>query len=491
MKANNILLLLIVLLLVAASIGQAFGNDVKVGAAGAYFTIQNGYNNAGNGDTIEVQSGTYLETLNFSRNVSVALIGGYNGSFSTNISDSVITGLLTISNGTVTVENIVITPPTNVLLLTVNGSTCDPSLIAAVDGYVNDPCVSITVCTPGISTCQTINSILLDTGSFGLRIFKQLLNNVSLRQVTSGSGSLAECVQYADNTSDWGPVRTASVILGNEPAVEVPIQVIDSTFPDGTGTVAQSLCPGSDTQPSDEGFNGILGVGPLIYDCGTACVGSSTIGQYYTCNGSNCSVTTVPLTNQVQNPVAFLPTDNNGLIVQLPDVAAGGAVSLTGSVVLGIGTQLNNSLSGVFAYPLDNQGNFITTFNGVSYNDASNSDNGSFIDTGSNGLFFPSTGLTTDCSCPTGSEPGCGWFCPSSILSLSATITGASGSPSATVPFQIGNYDTLTNSSNNVFPDIGGDNPTFDWGLPFYFGHDVYIGFENKSNLGTGQYFAY
>ena len=84
--------------------------------------------------------------------------------------------------------------------------------------YLNKPCVSVTVCTPGTSTCQAIDDILLDTGSYGLRLFKQVLN-VSLVQATSGSGSLAECVQFGDGSSDWGPVQIASVILGNEPAV--------------------------------------------------------------------------------------------------------------------------------------------------------------------------------------------------------------------------------------------------------------------------------
>ena len=119
------------------------------------------------------------------------------------------------------------TPPApaanNVLLVTVNGSLCSNN------SFLNKACVSVTVCTPGTATCQTINDIVLDTGSFGLRIFKQALN-VPLAQVSSGSGSLAECIQFADGSSDWGPVQTASVILGNEPAVQVPIQVIDSTF---------------------------------------------------------------------------------------------------------------------------------------------------------------------------------------------------------------------------------------------------------------------
>jgi hypothetical protein len=55
----------------------------------------------------------------------------------------------------------------NVIPITVNGSLC------SANSYLNKPCVSVTVCTPGTSTCQTISDILLDTGSYGLRIFKQ------------------------------------------------------------------------------------------------------------------------------------------------------------------------------------------------------------------------------------------------------------------------------------------------------------------------------
>src|SRR5208337_1511009 len=286
---------------------------------------------------------------------------------------------------------------TNVLSLTVNGSTCDSSLTVPA-GYINDACVSVTVCTPGTSTCVTINGILLDTGSYGLRIFKQALgSSVTLTQVASGSGSLAECVHFGDGSSEWGPVQTAIVILGNEPAVQVPIQVIDATF----GAVPRS-CGTPDQQPSDTRFNGILGVGPFVYDCGTTCQNFPNNGMYYSCSGSRCRETTVLLSDQVSNPVASLPTDNTGLIVQLPGVAAGGAPSVTGNIVFGIGTQSNNSPSGMTTYTLDSTtspAEFNTTFNGNSYSD-------SFIDTGSNGLFFPSTSLLKDC------QDNTSWFCP-------------------------------------------------------------------------------
>jgi hypothetical protein len=356
----------------------------------------------------------------------------------------------------------------NVMVVTVNGLLCSNN------SYPNKPCVSVTVCAPDTSVCQTIDDILLDTGSSGLRIFKQELN-VSLTPVNSGAGSLAECIQYADGSSDWGPVETASVILGNELAVQVPIQVIDSTF--GTLPVA---CGNADQGPENAGFNGILGVGLFVEDCGQACSNRSDIGIYYVCDGSGCQPTAVQLSSQVRNPVASLPKDDNGVIVELPSVPLGGVPSVEGYLVLGIGTEANNVPSAVQAYTVDQYGEFTTTFNGTSIS--------SFIDTGSNGLFFPSPSSLPDCA-----SPNSDWFCPSSTRSLSATNQGASGSAGGTVSFDIGNFDRLTNSSNNVFAEIGGNEPDyFDWGLPFHFGRNIYIGLEGtESSLGSGAYWAY
>ena len=321
-----------------------------------------------------------------------------------------------------------------------------------------------------------IDDILLDTGSYGLRIFKQVLN-VSLVQEIGGSGSLAECVQFGDGSSDWGPVQTASIILGNEPAVQVPIQVIDSTF--GTPSVA---CRNADHGPTDAGFNGILGVGFFVQDCGPWCTTHAGNGMYYSCSGINCTGTTVALSSQVQNPVALLPNDNNGLIVQLPGISPYGSPSVNGNLILGIGTQSNNTPSGVSTYAADQFGEFTTIFNNTSYN--------SFIDSGSNGLFFPrpSSGVLPNCA-----SPNSAWFCPLSITDLSATTEGASGSPSGVVPFRIGNLMSLVSSSNNVFDDIGGKTTgLFDWGLPFFLGRDVFVGFEGSpSSLGIGPYWAY
>jgi hypothetical protein len=357
----------------------------------------------------------------------------------------------------------------NVLNITVDGSLCSSST-----SYPNKPCVSVTICTPGTTNCQTINDILLDIGSSGLRILNQAVT-VPLTQVSSGSGLLAECVQFGDGTSMWGPVQMASVILGNEPAVQIPIHVVDQNF--GTPT---NLCtsPNStpDTNPSDANFNGTLGLGLFAQD----------FGQYFSCSGAASGSTCIRTASNanVSNPVASLPVDNNGVLVQLPAVPGGVASSVSGSLILGIGTQSNNMPSGVTAYGANQVAEFTTTFNGIQY--------AGFLDTGSNGLFFPSPSSTQLPSCP---SPNAGWFCPPAVngFSASATNTGASGSPSGIVSFLIGNADDLFSTSNLVFGDLGGKAAnSFDWGLPFFFGRNVFVGINGtSSSLGTGPYWAY
>lgn len=363
----------------------------------------------------------------------------------------------------------------NVLLLTVNGSQCSTSNM-----YPNEPCVSVTVCNPNnANQCVIINDILVDTGSFGLRVFSSVLTSasVALTQITSGGNPLAECVQYGDGSSDWGPVQLASVILGNEPAVQVPMQVIDSTYPG-----LPSGCGTPDNSPAKTGFNGILGVGLFAQDCGSGCETDSNNGVYYTCSGSTCTGAAVSLANQVQNPVTLLPTDNNGVILELPKVSLGGTSSANGYLVLGINTQSNNIPSQITTYPTDKNGDFSTQYNGNTIT--------SFLDSGSNGLFFSASLQTPDCN---GSSTG--WFCPSSTLNLSAVNLGISGSPSGTIAFNVGNYNNLAGSNNAVFSELAGDignSQIFDWGLPFYLGRNVYTGFDGTtSSLGTGPYWAY
>jgi len=189
----------------------------------------------------------------------------------------------------------------------------------------------------------------------------------------------------------------------------------------------------------------------------------------------------------VYNPVALLTKDNNGVIVNLPSVPLSGESSVTGQLILGIATESNNSPSGVVAYPANSNGEFTTVFNGSTLSD-------SFIDSGSNGLFFNApASLLPLCS---SSSLGDGWYCAQPTQTLNATTEGYNGSPSSSVSFQIGDASNLfSNTSNSVFAELGGPAPSgsgFDWGLPFFFGRIVYVGIEGtSSSLGSGPYWAY
>ena len=361
---------------------------------------------------------------------------------------------------------------TNVMAITVDGSLCSGATSA---NYFNKPCVSVTVCDPGTSTCQTVNDILLDTGSYGLRIFKQAIPGLNLTQASSGSGLLAECIQFADGSTIWGPVQLANVQMAGEPAVQVPIQVIDASFATPTS------CGTPDPDPATAGYTGILGVGPLPQDCGPNCASRSKVGIYFSCVGATCTGATVSLANQVQNPVASLPADNNGVEVQLPSVPLGGVPSINGSLLFGIGTQANNTPSvAPTVLPTNQQADFSTTLSGFA-------GAASFLDTGSNALFFTS-------SLPICSGANSDWYCPPSTVTLSATLNGASGTASKTVQFNVGNADALFATNNQVFSEIGGTSTFgFDWGLPFFMGRNVFIGISGTvaPNLGTGPFVAF
>jgi hypothetical protein len=354
--------------------------------------------------------------------------------------------------------------------------TIDPSS-AAVCTFANEPCTQVTICQPGTSHCQTIADVLVDTGSSGLRIFASAVT------ITLPASNLGECMYFGSGT-EWGRVHTVDVVLGGEPAVLVPIQVIDPTFAGqytSAGQPASNICGVAivDSSPSQVGFNGILGVGLFPFDG----------GFYYNCASLPCTSVAVSLSQQIQNPVGLLPVDNNGVIVALPSVPTSGSPSLSGSLILGIGTESNNQPSGVTVLPTNSSGQIVTRFHpspGVS------TQNVGIIDSGSSVIFFSDSSL----SIPSCTQPNLAFlYCPSSPLNFSAVNTELSGSPSSVVSFQIADPRPLLQSGNAAISNIGGptfSTGVFDWGLPFFFGRTVYVGLSGHTSvLGTGPFWAY
>jgi hypothetical protein len=371
-----------------------------------------------------------------------------------------------------------------------SGANVQPIVVNSgpLQNYANGVFTSVTVCAPGTSTCQTISSVLVDTGSYGLRVLSSALNGLALPAQNNNSGSaIVECAQFADGIT-WGPIETADVKMAGEQASRIPIQVIgDPKFPDSAIPAACANKPGGpqDTQQALM-TNGILGVGPFRQDCGNFCAPLTTNnpGFYYSCpTASTCTVTTVNIPQQVQNPVWMFAVDNNGVIVELPSVPAAGAPSVNGSLVFGIGTQSNNGLGSAKVFTPDMTGNFTTQYKGNPYP--------GFIDSGSNGIFFLDPNKTGIPDC-TGTSSG--FYCPNSPQTISTTQQGANGTSNA-VSFTVANALTLFNSKNFAFNDLAGHNPgTFDFGLSFFFGRNVYTAIEGQSIPSTsltGPFWAY
>ncbi len=372
--------------------------------------------------------------------------------------------------------------------------TVDAGPVPTLSSSINVAYASVTVCAPGTTAstaaCQTIDHVTVDTGSYGLRLLKSALySSLNLPQVTSGGSAIGECVPFAIGTT-WGSVRYADIYLGGEVARNVPIQDIGDT-PGGAGP---SYCSAygtiQDTQAA-LGSNGILGVGPFRNDC-DVCLTTSIGGAYYTCNSSACQSSTVTAAQVVQNPVArFDPnpasakSDTNGVLIDLPAVSSAGVNnSLPGFLIFGIGTENNNALGSATVYATDQNGNFITTYGTTIMPN-------SFIDSGSNALFFNDATIV-----PCSMNSLAPWaYCPlSSPLPLSAINTAASGSSTGTVTFSIVNADQLFANANVVAGNIGGPGSfgTFDWGLPFFFGRPVFTAISGASTpAGNGPYFAY
>jgi hypothetical protein len=369
--------------------------------------------------------------------------------------------------------------------------TVDAGPSGAPAGIFNIPFVNVTVCAPGSTTnCQTIDHVEVDTTSYGLRIIGSVLNSslqAALTPETSPVGAaLVECTQFGDGIA-WGPMVTADVTVSSEKAASLPIQIMgDANYPD-SGIPSDCASHGS---PEDTvalfGANGIIGVGPFVQDCGSFCAGSTEDNVYFNCpTATTCSDVDAPVNLQATNPVSSFTTDNNGIILEMPALTDSGSATATGALVFGINTESNNALASTAkVFTTDSVGDISIIFNGVTYSE-------SFLDSGSNYTYFSDSALT---SCGTSPNE---YFCPSSEQTFSATVEGLNNTEES-VSFKVTNIASLSASfaafDNVAAPnDFSGQSDVFDFGLPFFYGRNVYSAIEglNTGSGGVGPYVAF
>jgi hypothetical protein len=376
-------------------------------------------------------------------------------------------------------------PAQNKLALTVDSG---PS---GAPGQVNHAYVTVTVCVPGSKNqCVTVDHVLLDTGSSGLRLVGSVLSaGLSLSSETDSQGqTLEECVTFGGGQT-WGPVVRADVTLAGEVAAQVPIQILDDT---GTGAPPPSSCGANGTllnTVSGFGANGVLGIGVFAQDCGSACAGTATpLPVYYGCSaGGACSAENAGLSAQVTNPVTLFAADNNGLIVNLPTLQnANGDVQIAGEVIFGLGTQADNALPaiGLVVLGTNANGDFTATYNGGA------TVLPALIDSGADAYLFDDPAMAV---CASGAYVG--YYCPAVAPQSVFAVNSGLGANNATsrVDFAIADPNSFV-AGAAAFIDLGGGggSTNFTWGMPFFYGRTVYVGFEQRAaGSYIGPYFAY
>ena len=377
-------------------------------------------------------------------------------------------GLLTACGGGSGSGASVATPPDSASLSTsasvdLNAMKITVEKWSSNANYPNQGFVSLEICQPQSNNCQTIDHVLVDTGSYGLRLHTNAIS-IPLAQTQINNSPLAECTHFISGYT-WGGVFTADIKLGGQTAAAVPIQVIDGNYAQVPNSCAIGGGNAMNTQNA-LGANGILGVGSFQQDC-ASCATRALTAHYYACSSTPCVPTAVPLASQVTNPVAMLPSNDNGVVITLPAVDAKGQVSASGTMVFGIGTTDKNTITSETVFKLDDNGYFTTTYAGRVYPQ-------SFIDSGSNGIFFSDNTLAR-CTLSRG------FYCPSTELTKTATLS--TDTVSALVTFKVGNADSVSDTFA-VQPNLAGLGSSFDWGLPFFYGRKVFVSISGKSVQG-------
>ncbi len=392
---------------------------------------------------------------------------------------------------------------------------------AFVLGVINVPYVTVTVCRPGASSgstvdCVLIDHVLLDTGSYGLRVLKSKVDGLGLglglpaiavaadASTNTPAGNAAECYPFVLGAV-WGPLAKADVRIGEELAPAQTIQLIDDSNPPVTPpqdciAAAQGALLSS---VSELQANGILGIGMVDVDCGITCETNTYFGMhavYYSCptGGAPCMPAGLPMASQVQNPVAGFVDysngrpNNNGTMITMPALPKLGANVAKGRLVFGIGTQSNNQIPLTANMYQVERNPASPNYLYITVQVAGNSFPQSYIDSGSNAMFFDDLTLSRKCDVSAGQQGN--WYCPTDIWRQTATVIDAFGTQ-GTFNLAIDNADALFNVGATALATLGGSAgqpaETFAMGMPFYYGRQVFTSIWGQALSPNGPWYAF
>jgi hypothetical protein len=385
---------------------------------------------------------------------------------------------------------------------------------------------TVKVCHPVTGACVDIDHVQVDTGSVGLRVLASKVKSLNLPPNEISASPVVntyECYPFVIGGL-WGANAQAVVGLGLQKTGQVAIQLIEDDTAAPLQATADCVKAADNNVLSSAdalGSNGILGVGSTNLDCGGGCLGGSngSFVQYYGCppsaiNSSACSVNApVDYPFQVSNPISALSNANynNGVVLAMPAVTDPGAAAASGELIFGVDSIAGSSVLSNNTVPSGpsgarkvflgvNTGNMAAYLNittQLTLGGSVQTFASSYLDTGTNGLFFNDSSATPIARCA-----GSTWYCPKSAMTLSAALSdgGSTLLPPASVVsvgvvFQVGNAEALFSTSNTAFSDAAGAAPTgstaFAWGMPFFYGKRVYMSIWDLKVGSAGPWYAW
>lgn len=342
-------------------------------------------------------------------------------------------------------------------------------------GAINRLYTSVTLCVPGTTQCQTIDHIVIDTGSSGLRIFNSALTLTGLPAIKNAQGTLSTCQEFAASYM-YGSLKQADIKMAGEVAANQPIQIVgDTQFPS-----APDSCSNGNPQIIGMG-NGVIGIDSASQQSNQ---GSMVYYQCANVNAGSCVEVLPTVSQQINNPISAFATDYNGVILKMNDTLLKGSNSVTGQMIFGIGTQANNTVSpAAQLFKLNSYAELSAkATTGTSYNR-------SFFDTGSPFIAYsdPASKIPVDQS---------GFFAPVSptTQTLNTNIIDIN-QKMISMAYLVTNQtalDTTQHVFDNLVESFAVFSATFDWGLSFFFGKTVYMTFDGQNSVnGQGPWIAF
>ena len=329
--------------------------------------------------------------------------------------------------------------------------------------------VQVTVCVPGSRNCTTIDDVMVDTGSTGLRLDASVVPSWLRLPPVLGPHRrpMAECLRFLADDA-WGPLARADVLIGGLTASGLPIQIIETAAPEQPAS-----CPRSEVAPTS---NGTLGVGSHLTDCQGDCRQSKADPMYFECGTERCEPLDglVAKAYRLPNPVTFFDGHDNGIVFDLPDVTGAGARESVGTLTFGVGSDDGDRFRSAAILRLDERGHFTIVYAGSAYPE-------SYIDSGTETWIVPDVTLSR---CP-----GMPWaFCVAPAATREAVAIGRDGARTV-LPFRVGDYRQIRHQGFGASGEIAvaarPQSSAFVWGAPFFIGRRIAVVLEGRRVPGN------